>query len=146
MSRRPLVYALLVSLVLWALIALIVVGVSKASTGSFRSPWLSVSCAEDPRLLAAGAAAVFSPSAGTIVLRLYVCRGLATLQDGRVTENAAMSLLTLSHELAHASGVLDEREADCYGWRIMRSVAHRIAVPAGVAVAAQRITAAAVSC
>jgi hypothetical protein len=134
MSPRAWRYALAFAVVFWSLVALAIWGVRAAFGSDFRSPWPSVRCADTPGLIAAHAGGVYhdgpGPDHGTIDLRVYVCHDLGAMQDGlRVTEARYLAVFLLAHELSHASGIPDERQADCHAQHILVSVARRIGVP-----------------
>jgi hypothetical protein len=119
---------LLFAAILWSLLAF---GASRAFA-VFSSPWPTVTCDNDPRLLAAHAAGVYSPVTRRVVLMPYVCNGIDALQAGApVTDGRYLALFTLSHELSHASGIVNERAADCHAVRILGRVARHLGIPLG---------------
>jgi hypothetical protein len=126
MTSRAWRNGLLLAAILWSLLAF---GASRAY-GAFRSPWPTVTCDNDPRLLAAHAAGVYSPATRRVVLMPYVCNGIDALQAGApVTDGRYLALFTLAHELSHASGIVNERAADCHAVGILGRVARHLAIP-----------------
>lgn len=71
----------------------------------------------------AGIGGYYSWQRGEIGLTSQACADLVNLRKG-YTWQRGYAAFTLAHELGHASGLVDEAQADCYGAKHAAAVAY----------------------
>ena len=69
----------------------------------------------------------------TIEVRSWECDAIAQASRGVVSDNAAIGVWVVGHELAHADGIADEHTADCVGLAFFYADAGALGVPLAVA-------------
>lgn len=85
------------------------------------SEWRAVLAQErDP----GGAAGIFDPTTRVIYLPSGTCARLLHLP--RWYRDVAEDAVTLGHEAAHAAGIADDAEADCFGARAAGYIVQRL--------------------